>query len=114
MHEKNLFHVAFMCMILGILFLYVYVESVSIPISTSLDLIDVEEKVKIYGKITSMSLSDNVIYFTISGKKEINTKVVFFPEEKPFLKEGQIVEIEGITEEYKGKKQLIASKVTIQ
>ena len=114
MQEKSLIRIALSCMIIGLIFLYFFAEEVSIPTIKSLENSEIEETTKITGEITSLKIYENVVHFKIIGTKEIKTDIIFFPQEEPFLKNGQYVNIEGITEKYNGKKQVIASSVTIE
>ena len=79
-----------------------------------IDSIPNEETVKLVGTVTKVRQMDRVSFITVSGQKEVESDVIVFPEDNIFIKEGDIVEITGDVEEYKGKKEVIANKVKIK
>ena len=74
----------------------------------------VTETIKLSGTVTKVRQMDKVSFITVSGHKEVESDVIVFPDEKIFIKEGNLVEITGSVEEYKGKKEVIANSVVIK
>lgn len=114
MEEKNIKKVALIVIILGFAFLLFYTEQSDTDIVQTLDEIPAEEKVSISGVIEKVSVHEKVTFIKISGQQQIITDVVAFPDEELFLREGQQVEIFGMVENYKGKKEIIADKIVVR
>lgn len=112
MNQKNLLRVSLAVTLLGLVFLFFYagqfdlrtVENINLP----------EEKVQLAGTIKSLSMKDKVAFMEVEGEKIETIPVVLFTPEELFLKTGDYVEIVGTMEEYKGKKEVIASSVVVK
>jgi aspartyl/asparaginyl-tRNA synthetase len=72
------------------------------------------EEVEITGKINKIVNKEKVKFLQVEGKKVENFEVVIFENQDLFIKVGDIVEISGIVEEYKGKKEIIADKIELK
>lgn len=111
MQEKTLLRISLVITIIGLVFLFFYTQEYEIPKVTSLETIPPEEKVMVQGVIKKMSTSEKTIFMEISGQQLITMDVIAFPEEEPYLQEGDDVKIQGTVETYKGKKEIIADKI---
>ncbi len=114
MQEKTLLKISVIVMTLGLLFLFFYAGDLQLDTVRDLDTAQPEEKITIKGVITKMSVQDKVVFLTIEGEKVATADVVVFSQEDLFLKEGANVEVSGLVEEYKGKKEIIAQEVVLK
>ena len=114
MQEKTLLKVSLIAIIVGLSFLFLYSEELDLKSVETLEGIPNEETVKLKGKIVQLRQAENTYFLKIEGSKIETSDVILFPEEDLFLKEGQFVEIVGDTEEYKGKKEVIANKIVVK
>lgn len=116
MKEKTLLKIALTCSIIGIVFLFVIFNNIDVKhsdISKIQDEEDIGNIVKIYGKVIRASDTGKVLFLEIGQEKIERIDVVVFKEEDINISEGEHVEIIGEVEEYKGKKEIIANKVSI-
>lgn len=113
MQEDSVKKIAIIVTILGLLFLFIYAEEVELQKVETIDNIPVEENVKISGKISKLVKNNNTYFLVIEGKKIEMMDIILFPKEEIYLKEGQFVEVEGVVEEYLGKKEIIASRIVV-
>jgi DNA/RNA endonuclease YhcR with UshA esterase domain len=111
MQEKTLFKIAISCAIIGMFILFILSEELSLAPIESLESAQIEKTIKIQGVATKVTKKDTVTFLEVSGEQTTTMQIIIFPKEEIFLKEGMNVEIEGIVEEYKGKKEIIASSV---
>lgn len=114
MEEKMLLKISLVAIIVGFGFLFLYSEELDLKSIETLENIPNEETVKLSGKIVQLRETENAYFLKVEGSRIETTDVILFPEEKLFLKEGQFVEILGDTEEYKGKKEVIANKIVVK
>ena len=114
MNERTIYKISFATMIIGITVLFFYADQFSVERVESIETRQVEEEVALSGTISQLRKTDTVYFLTIDGTKTIKTEVVFFPDEDIYVKQGQFVEVIGTVEEYKGKKELIANKITVK
>ncbi len=110
MQEKTLIKISLVTTIIGLLFLFFYVDNLEIKIS-DLSSAKPEEEIKISGVVERLSTEDKVIFLTINGYKEEINEVVVFNDEEIFLEEGDYIEVTGLVENYQGKKEIIANKI---
>ncbi|MBT3836137.1 hypothetical protein HOD05_04115 [Candidatus Woesearchaeota archaeon] len=114
MEEKTLLKISLVAIILGLSFLFIYSGELELKAVETLENIPNEETVRLTGKIAQLRETESAYFLKIEGSKIQTTDVILFPEEKLFLKEGQFVEVTGDTEEYKGKKEVIANKIIVK
>ena len=113
MNEKFLYKLALSVMVLGLLILFFLAQfSEELPIET-IDNLPKAEQTTITGEVQSVRTSDNVIFLKIQGNKIITTDVIVFNDEPIFIEKGNRVTVSGQVEEYKGKKEIIASSITL-
>lgn len=110
--EKTLKRIAMLGTIVGMLFLYFYADKVEPRLPEQLELAKLQDPIRIKGVVQQLQVTPKATFFTLEGERIENTPVIFFPKESVFLEEGDYVELEGIIEEYKGEKEIIASKIT--
>ncbi|MBS3116089.1 hypothetical protein J4421_00680 [Candidatus Woesearchaeota archaeon] len=111
MQEKTILRFSLIVIIIGLIFLFFYVEEYDFATIQNLETIRPEEKVNIQGIVKRLSFQDTTLFLQIEGEQIVTIDVVVFTEETPYLREGDYVEISGTVEEYKGKKEVIASKI---
>jgi len=107
MQEKTILRFSLIVIIIGLIFLFFYVEEYDFATIQNLETIRPEEKVNIQGIVKRLSFQDTTLFLQIEGEQIVTIDVVVFTEETPYLRE----EISGTVEEYKGKKEVIASKI---
>ncbi len=112
MEEKTLLQASVIMVLLGLTFLYFYAGEVEMPTASQLENIAPEEKVQIQGVISRLSQQDKVAFIELQGERIETMDVVVFTAEEAYLQEGDYVEIEGTIEDYRGKKEVIASQIT--
>ncbi|HLC97615.1 MAG TPA: OB-fold nucleic acid binding domain-containing protein [Candidatus Nanoarchaeia archaeon] len=111
MQEKTVLKIAVVTLLLGFSFLLLYAGDVAIPTTASLDGLPPQEEVKIAGVVQRLSRQENVLFLTVDGQRTETLEIVAFPKEELYLQEGDFVEIQGLIEEYKGKKEVIADSI---
>lgn len=114
MQEKTLLKIALLMALLGLVILYFYSTELDLKAIENLNTASLEQEIKIRGIVQRLSFQDKVIFFTVSGQRTETLDVVVFEDEPLFLKEGDLVEVTGILEEYQGKKEVIASSVVLK
>ncbi len=112
MEEKNLLKASIVMVLLGLTFLYFYAGEVQMPAAERLDNLLPEEKVQIQGIISRISQQNKVVFIELQGERVETMQAVLFPDEELYLQEGDYVEIVGTVEEYQGKREVIATKIT--
>lgn len=112
MNESIITKISLIITILGMIFIFSYSEEVDLQAVASLDTFEPEEVVTITGEVHNLRSAGNVTFLEISGQKALTMPVIIFA--KSSLQEGDLVQVTGIIEEYKGKKEIIASKVKKQ
>jgi len=114
MQEKTIYRVSVIITILGLIFLFFYAEEVKLGKIDTIENLPAQEKVVMQGIVTKLTNIDNAIFIEIEGSRVEKTSVIVFNDQELFLKEGDRVEISGLVEDYNGKKEIIASKVTLK
>ena len=66
------------------------------------------------GVVTKLVKKDTVYFATLDSIRHETTEIIIFPEEEIFLKEGNIVVVQGTTQKYKGENEIIASKIEVR
>jgi len=111
MQEQTLFKIALISAIIGLVFLFLYSQTIDLKQVEHLDDAFLTEQIKINGVIESITSTNKATFLKITGSKIDTFDVILFPEEKIDLKEGDAIEITGKIEEYNGKKEIIADKI---
>jgi transcriptional antiterminator len=114
MKESTILKLALLLTVIGLLFLFFYTENVNLEAVERIDTALPEETVKMVGLITKLTVKENVVFITLEGQRTEKVDVVLFPDHELFLNEGDYIEILGTVEEYKGKKEIIASSITLK
>jgi DNA/RNA endonuclease YhcR with UshA esterase domain len=114
MQEKTITKISFIVAIIGLSFLFLFSEELDLSVMQDINVANLEEEVKIRGSISSLRTTEKATFMEIEGEKIVKTDIIFFPGEKVNLKEGDYVELYGEVEEYKGEKEVIASKVVLK
>src|SRR3989344_4567847 len=107
MQEKSIITAAYIIMILGFVFLMIYSNEIDLNNVENLDSIPISEEIKIAGIINKITIKDKATFITITGKKTETIDIILFSNKETILKAGDEVEISGIVEEYKGRKEII-------
>ncbi len=115
MREKTLFKIALISAILGIILLFILSQQEEKKtIVKSMEEASGQKSVKVQGQITKLTDKEKVAFMEILWEKPETVEVVLFKDKNLSLQQGDYVEIEGTIEEYKGKKEIIGSKVVLK
>lgn len=114
MNEKILYQISLAMTIIGLLFLFIYTETISTPnLESNLEnqALTPKKPLVMQGKVSSVSTHEKAIFLEILREKIEPTTIILFANENVTLKPGDVVEVTGIAEEYNGKTEIIADKV---
>jgi len=111
MQEKTILKASVIIIIVGMIFLFLYAGSIDLKAINNLDETLPEDKIKLKGTITKLSISDKVAFIELEGSQVVKTDVVLFADHDVFLEEGDYVEISGTVEEYNNEKEIIANQI---
>ncbi len=111
MKERTILQISIIMAIIGLAFLYFFAEEIELPTAQQLENIAPEEKVRIQGIIGRLSQQDKVAFIELQGERIETMDVILFTDENIYLHEGDYVEIIGTVEDYRGKKEVVASKI---
>src|SRR3989338_5347271 len=114
MAEQILLKISLAVIIVGMLFLFLYTESIDLPVSNSLGTLPTSEIVKVKGIVRSVQTFDKVAFVQLDAERMEKMDILLFQEKNLFLKKGDYVEVEGTVEEYQGKKEVIANKIVLK
>jgi aspartyl/asparaginyl-tRNA synthetase len=114
MEEKDIYKVSIIVIIVGLIILAFYVGEVSLEGVARLEELPDAEKIKLKGFVEKVTQNDNVVFLKVRGEEIVVNDVILFDDEPLYVTEGNYVEINGIVEEYKGKKEVIASEIVIK
>ena len=114
MREETLRKIALGISCLGLMLLFFYVNELSLEPVEAIDTIPTGDIVKINGIVQKIQERENVIFMTVEGQRTEKTEVVVFIDEHIPIQKGDFVEIQGLTEEYKGTKEIIAHSVQVK
>ncbi len=117
MKEKNLFKLAFICSLVGLITLFFVSENIEIKeidvgkITDS----DVGKEVRVIGKIERLTNTEKVMFLEIAQEKIENIDVILFKDQKKInLKKGDYIELLGEVDEYEGEYNIIANAVKLR
>ena len=114
MKESTLYKTSLLILLLGLGFLFLYSQEFDLKVVETIDSQSLDQTVKLKGVVQSLRVSDKALFLKVTGERIETTEVIFFPQEEVFLQEGDTVEIIGTVDQYRGKKEVIASKVTLK
>ena len=114
MEDNTLFMTALATSILGIILLFFITDEINLQEVGSINHISIDQDITISGKVNRVTQTDKVAFLQIANEKVEQIDVVLFKPEYVMLKEGDYVEIEGSTDEYEGKSQIIGNQVTVR
>jgi len=114
MNDKTLIKIAMFCSFIGLIGLLLIQSSVDVDASEISEVLnkDAGEHVKIIGEINYVK-EYAAMYVMKVGDSNSEVEVVVFSKEKLTLEKGDFVEVEGEVEEYKKKKEIIASRIAL-
>lgn len=111
MQEKTLVKVSVIVTVIGFLLLFIFSEETALPTMETIEELPQNKPVSLEGVVTKLVKKENSYFLTIDSFRREKTKVIVFPEEEIFLKEGNFIRIEGLVQEYKGENEIIASRI---
>lgn len=114
MQEKTLVRLSLSITVIGLLLLYIFSEETTMPTLDTIDQLPQGKPVQMEGVITKLVKKDTVYFATVDSIRQETTEIIIFPEEEIYLKEGNIVSVQGTTQEYKGENEIIASKIEVK
>ncbi len=113
MKEQHLVIASVIVLVIGIAFLLLYAEEADLIPPARLEENSETQYVQITGTIKEVRSQKNVSFLQVDGQRKEVVDVILFPKEELFLHEGDEVTIEGVLEEYNGKKEIIAHNIII-
>ena len=114
MKERHLIIISIMVLVLGLAFLVVYAEEADFIPVARLEEDQGKQYVRVTGTVQQLRAQDKVLFLQVDGERREMVNIILFPEEDIFLEEGNMVEIEGVVEEYEGKKEVVAHSIVIK
>lgn len=111
MQEQTLLKIALISTIVGLMFLFIYSQTIDLKMVENIDQAKVNEPVKIEGTIEQITTTDKAVFLKLSGYQWNTFDVILFPEEQLSLNQGDKVEIYGKIASYNGQKEIIADEV---
>ena len=113
MQEKTLFRLALTVTVVGLFLLFVFSEETALPAPETIEGLPQNKQVMMEGLISKLVKKETAYFITLDGVRRETTEVILFPEEDIYLKEGQVVSIQGTVQAYKGKNEIIASQIEV-
>ena len=116
MKERNLFKISLIGAVLGVLTLYFISLQMDVGERSigELDGVKDDQDVKVIGVVKRIGGTDKVAFLEIAQEEVKTVTVVLFKDENVSLVEGDVVEIEGSVETYRGEKEIIGNKVEVK
>lgn len=112
MNEKTLTKIALICSLIGILLLLLIAERQDVSASSinKISNQSINQEIKIKGTISTLKETPAV---TITQVKDTtgSITVIMFRKENITLQKGDLVEVQGIVKEFKGKLEIEAKRV---
>lgn len=114
MNETTLLKLSMIVATLSLVLLYFYTTSITLDPITSLDTIEPKSTVKLQGTISKIDQQhEKMAFLTVDNEVIQSTKIVLFKNKNISLEKGDIIQIIGSVEEYKGEKEIIGNRVEI-
>lgn len=114
MEEKTISKVALITTIIGLLLLFFLSENNTSTITKTIEDSSPQETVNIEGLVTKVVHKNGVYFLDVDATRKENMNIIVFPSEELYLKEGNIVALQGVVQEYKSEKEVIASKIIVK
>ena len=114
MQERTLYLSSLIAAILGLVLLFLVAEDFAPQRLEQANLGKVEQEVVVRGVVRSIRAQPKATFLQIEGERVEQTDIILFNAEETFLKPGDYVEVQGMVEEYKGKQEVVGSKVTVK
>ena len=113
MDESNLLRIALVSSLVGLVILFLISGNIEVQHSAVVDLNEMaaEQDVKITGVISSVKDLGKIMILGVAQPQTID--VMLFKEGEIKLQKGDFVELTGELREYRGKKEIIASKIEV-
>ena len=113
MHQKVLLKIALVCVFVGLFLLYVFSETIDIDYTAISKINNAEsgEKIKIIGIVSEVYSSDNAVFIKVTKAETAEVVVFKQSNENITINYGDVVEIIGRTEDYNGKREIIADRI---
>ena len=109
--EKTVLALSVIMAIAGLLFLLAYAQEIELKPVRQLQHQPADEKVVMKGTINKLKAQGKVTFLELQGERIETADIIVFPPEELFLQPGDYVEVDGTVEDYKGEKEIIASRI---
>lgn len=116
MKEKNLLKIALLCAVLGIVALFFVSENMEyeeIKIN-KITGTDMGKEVRVIGEVESLYDDEKLMIIDVGQRKIETVSVVLFKDRDVKIKEGDIVELIGVLDEYGGEPSIVANAVKVR
>ncbi len=114
MEEKTITKTALITTIIGLLLLFFLSENNTLTTTKTVGESSPQETVNLEGLVTKVVHKNTAYFLDVDATRREKMNIVVFPSEELYLKEGNIVAIQGVVQEYKGEKGVIASKIIVK
>ncbi len=114
MQETHLKQTALLITCIGLFILYLYAQEVTLkPTAESINQLPPASKITLEGTITSLQKTDKGTFITLEAQRQETIDIIIFHPESLYLKQGNMVQVQGNLEEYNGKSEIIAQKIIL-
>ncbi len=114
MEEKTISKVALITTVIGLLLLFFLSENNTQTITKTIKDSSPQETVNIEGLVTKVVHKNGAYFLDVDATRKEKMNIIVFPSEEIYLKEGNIVALQGVVQEYKGEKEVIASRIIVK
>ncbi len=114
MEEKTITKTAMITTIIGLLLLFFLSEENGSTVTKTLDDSSPQETAIVEGLVTKVVHKNTAYFLDVDATRREKMNIIVFPSEELYLKEGNIISVQGIVQEYNGEKEVIASKIIVK
>ncbi len=109
MDEKTISKIAAVCVFVGMLVLFLFLQSTEIEFAT-LSEMEEDDTVVFEGVVMGKNEMDSVTFLMVQSN-EITSVTLFGPI--PYVDEGTLIQVRGEVDVYKGKKSILGEEIRI-
>ena len=114
MQERTIMYTALVVTVIGFIVLALAAE-----LNQTIDMEKINQgfqpsqRIEMQGVVQSVRKHDKVWFVELEGQKTETVNAVLFPKEDIYLQEGDIVQLWGTIEQYKGEEEVLASRILL-
>lgn len=116
MKEKTLLKISLTISLLGLVVIFIFYQKAEMDTKDigKISISDINKNVKIKGQVQNVGDKNGIIIMEISQPERITAILFKKKNESINIKKGDIVEIFGSVEQYKGKFEIVANRIRIE